>query len=147
MEIRRVSLKTSYLREYNRVELQKATHRFPELAFGLLEGTPIFGLPGNPVSVFVTLLIIARPYLFACQGISNTAASTSLQRALFAKKGSAREDYLRVRSSGEGLELFSSQSSGILFSTTWGDGLVRQKVDEDINEGDLLDYIPYAVLN
>lgn len=116
-------------------------------AFGRVRDTPFLGLPGNPVSVFVTLLIIARPYLFACQGISDKTASTSLQRALFSKKGSAREDYLRVRSSGEGLKLFSSQSSGILFSTTWGDGLVRQKVDEDINEGDMLEYIPYATLN
>ena len=55
-------------------------------AFGRIRDTPFLGLPGNPVSVFVTLLIIARPYLFACQGISDTAASTSLQRALLPKK-------------------------------------------------------------
>ena len=116
-------------------------------AFGQVRGTPFLGLPGNPVSVFVTLLIVARPYLFASQGVADTAPHAQLQRALFDKKGSAREDYLRVRSSSEGLELFSSQSSGVLFSTSWGDGLVRQKVGEDISRGNLVEFIPYAVLN
>ncbi len=116
-------------------------------AFGQVLGTPFLGLPGNPVSVFVTLLIIGRPYLFACQGIADTALHPHQQRALFDKKGSAREDYLRVRSTADGLELFTSQSSGVLFSTSWGDGLVRQKVGEDISRGGLLEYIPYAVLN
>jgi len=116
-------------------------------AFGNVQGTPFLGLPGNPVSVFVTLLIISRPYLFACQGISDTAPHSQMQRALFDKKGSTREDYLRVKSGEEGLELFSSQSSGVLFSTSWGDGLVKQKVGEDISQGDLLEFIPYAVLN
>ena len=37
-------------------------------AFGRVADTPFIGLPGNPVSVFVTLLVVARPYLFACQG-------------------------------------------------------------------------------
>jgi molybdopterin molybdotransferase len=66
---------------------------------------------------------------------------------LFDKKGSAREDYLRVRSGEEGLELFNSQSSGVLFSTSWGDGLVRQRVGDDIERGSLVEFIPYAVLN
>jgi molybdopterin molybdotransferase len=116
-------------------------------AFGQVCGTPFLGLPGNPVSVFVTLLIVARPYLFSCQGLSDILPHPQLQRALFSKKGSAREDYLRVKSGPDGLELFSSQSSGILFSTSWGDGLVRQRVGEDIEEGQLVDFIPYALLN
>ena len=116
-------------------------------AFGQVRGTPFLGLPGNPVSVFVTLLIIGRPYLLACQGITETGPQIQQHYALFDKKGSAREDYLRVKSTPDGLELFSSQSSGVLFSTSWGDGLVRQKVGEDIAEGDLVEFIPYAVLD
>ena len=50
-------------------------------AFGQVRGTPFLGLPGNPVSVFVTLLIIGRPYLFACQGVTDTATHPQLQRA------------------------------------------------------------------
>ena len=67
--------------------------------------------------------------------------------ARFDKKGSSREDYLRVRTGAAGVELFSNQSSGVLFSTSWGDGMVRQKVDEDIRAGDLVDYLPYALFN
>ena len=116
-------------------------------AFGQVKGVPFVGLPGNPVSVFVTLLVIARPYLFACQGVADTAAFPVRHTALFEKKGSLREDYLRVRATDAGVELFPNQSSGVLFSTSWGDGLVRQKVGEDIREGAMVDFLPYAVFN
>jgi len=116
-------------------------------AFGQVRGKPFIGLPGNPVSVFVTLLVIARPYLFACQGSADSAVHAVRQIALFDRKISQREDYLRVRDTGAGVELFSNQSSGVLFSTTWGDGLVRQISGEEIHEGMLVDYLPYAVFN
>ena len=116
-------------------------------AFGQVRGKPFIGLPGNPVSVFVTLLVIARPYLFACQGTADSAVHAVRQIALFDRKISQREDYLRVRDTGAGVELFSNQSSGVLFSTTWGDGLVRHKTGQEIHEGTLVDYLPYAVFN
>lgn len=116
-------------------------------AFGQVHGTPFVGLPGNPVSVFVTMLIVARPFLFRCQGIADTAAHAVLHTACFNKRGSAREDYMRVRLGEQGLELFSSQSSGVLLSTTWGDGLVRQGVHEDIKQGDPVEFLPWPVLN
>jgi len=114
-------------------------------AFGQVRGKPFIGLPGNPVSVFVTLLIVARPYLFACQGIREKAMHAVREVALFSKQSGPREDYLRVRSTPAGLELFPNQSSGVLFSTTWGDGLVRQAPGNDIHSGDLVDYLPYAL--
>ena len=116
-------------------------------AFGRVGDTPFIGLPGNPVSVFVTLLVIARPYLFACQGTADTFVHSVRHAALFEKKRSLREDYLRVRATDAGVELFSNQSSGVLFSTTWGDGLVRQNVGEEIHQGALVDFLPYAVFN
>jgi molybdopterin molybdotransferase len=116
-------------------------------AFGQVKGVPFLGLPGNPVSVFVTMLIIGRPYLFCCQGIRDTTAYPMLYTACFEKRGSAREDYIRVRLGEKGLEPFSSQSSGVLLSTSWGDGLVRQPVHEDIKQGDLVEFLPWPVLN
>jgi molybdopterin molybdotransferase len=116
-------------------------------AFGQIRGTPFIGLPGNPVSVFVTMLVIARPFLFACQGNEDTAVHSVSQIAQFSKKASQREDYLRVRASDDGVELFTNQSSGVLFSTTWGDGLVRQAVGEEIREGEFVDFLPFAVFN
>lgn len=115
-------------------------------AFGNILGKPFLGLPGNPVSVFVTLLIIGRPYLFACQGIQADPLPVHPGTALFAKPGSSREDYLRVRQTANGLELFSSQSSGVLLSTSQSDGLVRQPVGQDIQPGDVVDFIPYGLL-
>jgi molybdopterin molybdotransferase len=116
-------------------------------AFGRIAEKPFIGLPGNPVSVFATLLVIARPYLFACQGITDSAVHPGTQTALFNQKASQREDYLRVRACDRGVELFPNQSSGVLFSTTWGDGLVRQKSGEEIREGSPVDYLPFAAFN
>jgi len=116
-------------------------------AFGNVLGTPFIGLPGNPVSAFVTALIIARPFLFDCQGISRSAIVPVRQKALFDKKGSFRQEYLRIRSTPEGVEMFEKQSSGVLFSTSWGDGMVVQKPDEDIRKGDTVDVIPYQLFN
>ena len=116
-------------------------------AFGQVGGTPFLGLPGNPVSVFVTLLVVARPYLFACQGVAKTSMTPARHLGRFKKKGSKREDYLRVRATDTGVELFPNLSSGVLYSTTWGDGLVRQGVGEDIAEGGTVDFLPYAMFN
>ena len=95
----------------------------------------------------MTLLVVGRPYLFACQGVAGARVSPVRHSALFEKKGSLREDYLRVRATGSGVELFPNLSSGVMFSTTWGDGLVRQKVGEDISEGSEVDFLPYALFD
>jgi molybdopterin molybdotransferase len=116
-------------------------------AFGQVCGKPFIGLPGNPVSVFATLLVIARPYLFACQGNADTQVHAVPHTALFERNGSQREEYLRVRDTGRGLELFPNQSSGVLYSTTWGDGLVRQAPGEDIRHGGSVEYLPYQLFN
>lgn len=116
-------------------------------AFGEVCGKPFIGLPGNPVSVFVTMLVIARPYLFACQGNVQTQVQPVPHIALFEKAGSQREEYLRVRTTGRGVELFPNQSSGVLFSTSWGHGLVRQRPGEDITQGGPVDYLPFELFN
>lgn len=116
-------------------------------AFGEVLGTPFLGLPGNPVSAFVTALVIARPYLFDCQGVSQSEIVPLRETALFDKKGSFRQEYLRVRSTADGVEMFEKQSSGVLYSTSWGDGFVVQKPDEEIHIGDRVDVIPFLLFN
>jgi molybdopterin molybdotransferase len=96
--------------------------------------------------VFVTLLMIGRPYLFACQGIDSWVVQPLRLKALFNRQGSRREEYLRVRHTPAGLELFPSQSSGVLMSTSWSDGLVRQCIDEDIQAGEPVDFLPFSAL-
>jgi molybdopterin molybdotransferase len=116
-------------------------------AYGQVHGTPFLGLPGNPVSALVTLLVISRPFLFASQGMRSTDIVPLRQPALFDKPGSTRQEYLRIRSRAEGVELFSQQSSGVLYSTTWGDGMVVQYAGQDIARGDAVDVIPYLLFN
>ena len=116
-------------------------------AFGDVLGTPFLGLPGNPVSAFVTALVIARPFLFDCQGVSHPDIMPLRKTALFDKKGSFRQEYLRIRSTADGVEMFEKQSSGVLYSTSWGDGFVVQKPDEDIRKGESVDVIPFVLFN
>jgi len=115
-------------------------------AFGRVGKTPFIGLPGNPSSVLVTALIIARPYLLACQGCGNPTVSPVRLPARFAARGSPRQTYLRARSGTLGVECHPRQSSGVLMSAVWGDGLVVQSPGQDIAEGDLVDFLPYALL-
>jgi molybdopterin molybdotransferase len=115
-------------------------------AFGHVGETPFLGLPGNPSSVLVTCLVIARPFLFACQGIAAAGVIPETRKALFDHRGSPRQEYLRARTVGDGVECFPRQSSGILLSTVWGDGLVVQPAGKDIREGDPVAFIPYALL-
>ncbi|NNE04322.1 MAG: molybdopterin molybdotransferase MoeA [Xanthomonadales bacterium] len=115
-------------------------------AFGHVCGTPFLGLPGNPASVLVTALIVARPYLWSLQGMSNTEVQPMQVRATFSRKAPSRTEYLRVRHSPKGLEIYPSQSSGILFSSVWGNGLAVQPEGHEIHKGDTIDFLPYALL-
>ena len=114
--------------------------------FGDIAGTPFIGLPGNPVSVFVTLLVIARPFLMACQGALETGLTPLSVAANFDRPAGTREEYLRVSRGPEGLELFESQSSGVLTSLCASDGLARQPLGESIARGDPVDFFPYALM-
>ena len=116
-------------------------------AFGEVRSTPFLGLPGNPVSAFVTALIVARPFLFDCQGMLHSDIIPMRQNALFDQKGCDRQVYLRVRSTSDGAEIFEKQSSGVLYSTSWGNALVVQQPGEDIVKGERVDVIPYELFN
>jgi len=116
-------------------------------AFGEVSGKPFLGLPGNPVSAFVTALVIARPFLFDCQGASHADIVPLRLTALFDKKGGIRQEYMRVRMTPDGVEMYATQSSGVLSSTSWGDALAVQMPGQDIRAGDRVDVIPYVSFN
>ncbi|NND45810.1 MAG: molybdopterin molybdotransferase MoeA [Xanthomonadales bacterium] len=115
-------------------------------AFGHVKGTPFLGLPGNPASVLVTALVVARRYLFACQGVSESSVHPFLAPALFSRRTGSRTEYLRARATPDGIECHPAQSSGILLSATWGDGLAIQPADQAITEGEPVQFLPYALL-
>ena len=115
------------------------------MAFGHVAGTPFIGLPGNPASVFVTFMILARPFLLACHCSPVNAPKPLKAVAQFAKAGEKREVYLRGRLTEQGVEISTNQSSGVLSSACWGDVFVVQQSGESIAEGDLVDVLPYAL--
>lgn len=121
------------------------------VAFGKVDNALFMGLPGNPVSVFVTFMIFARPLIFKMQGAENYISNELSIRSGFEWRGVKRQEYLRVRvrqdESGACAEIYPHQGSGVLSSTCWADGLVIVEPGKAINTGDVLKYIPFQGLN
>ncbi|WP_230414476.1 molybdopterin molybdotransferase MoeA [Collimonas silvisoli] len=125
------------------------------LAFGEVRraaGTTAFfiGLPGNPVSSFVTFLIFVRPFILHQQGVaaSGLAPQAISMRADFDwPKADRRQEFLRAKINADGgLDLFPQQGSGVLTSTVWGDGLVDNPAGKTIAKGDSLRFLPFSAL-
>ena len=123
------------------------------LAFGDLrraDGSSAWfiGLPGNPVSSFITFLLAVRPVLLRLQGGQPQPPAAIAARADFDwPRPDRRREFLRVRRNAEGgLELFGNQSSGVLTSTVWGDGVVDNPGGQAIRRGDVVRYLPFAEL-
>jgi molybdopterin molybdotransferase len=120
---------------------------FGEVRRGTGAGTAyIVGLPGNPVSSFVTFLLLVRPVLLRLQGARDVQTHPLRLRADFDwPRPDKRREFLRVRRNADGgLELFANQSSGVLTSAVWGDGVVDNPSGRAIAKGDLVDYLSFA---
>ncbi|MBU3566443.1 gephyrin-like molybdotransferase Glp [Polynucleobacter sp. MWH-HuK1] len=106
------------------------------------------GLPGNPVSSFVTFLLFVRPFILKLQGREAKLPQSYLIRADFNwLKADRRNEFLRVKINSQGgLDLYPNQSSGVLTSASWGDGLVDCPPNQPIKAGDLVKYIPFDAL-
>ena len=104
------------------------------------------GLPGNPVSSFVTYLCVVRPFLLALQGgVERDPAPYQLPIHFDWPKPDKRREFLRVRRNDQGgLDLFPNQSSGVLTSAVWGDGLVDVAPGQVLCQGDLVPYWPFS---
>jgi molybdopterin molybdotransferase len=104
------------------------------------------GLPGNPVSSFVTFLLLVRPFLLRLQGASGHWPGAVMLPAHFNwPKADKRREFLRVRRNAQGgLDLFDNQSSGVLTSAVWADGLLDNPPGRTIAVGDMVDFIPFS---
>lgn len=118
------------------------------LAFGRVGGASFIGLPGNPVSSFVTFLVFVRPFLLKTQGQTETAPHAIEARADFDWLApDARREFLRVKwNSQGGLELYPTQDSAVLTSTAWADGLLDNPAERVIHKGDRVRFLPYSEL-
>jgi molybdopterin molybdotransferase len=106
------------------------------------------GLPGNPVSAFVTFLVLVRPFIHGLQGRPAAAPRALAMRADFDwPKPDRRREFLRVRSNDAGgLDLFANQGSAVLTSTAWADGLVDNPAGHAIRRGDTVRFLPFSAL-
>lgn len=106
------------------------------------------GLPGNPVSSFVTFLMMVRPFLLRLQGVADLAPRAMTLRADFDwSKPDRRREFLRATiNAAGGLELFSNQNSAVLTSTVRSDGLIDNPPGHAIRPGDLVRFIPFSEL-
>jgi molybdopterin molybdotransferase len=104
------------------------------------------GLPGNPVSSFVTFLLLVRPFVLALQGVTKTdIARTDMTAHFDWPRADKRREFLRVkRNAHGGLDLFPNQSSGVLTSAVWGDGVVDNPAGQTISKGDNVRFISFA---
>jgi molybdopterin molybdotransferase len=106
------------------------------------------GLPGNPVSSWVTFLLLVRPFVLALQGATDIKPQAMSLTANFSwPKADKRREFLRVRrDAAGGLSLFDNQSSGVLTSVVWADGLVDNPPGKTIAPGDTVQFIPMSAL-
>jgi molybdopterin molybdotransferase len=118
------------------------------LAFGKIGAASFIGLPGNPVSSFVTFLIFVRPFLLRTQGIEEVKPKVIAARADFDwPEPDARREFLRVKwNSQGGLDLYPTQDSAVLASTAWADGLVDNPAGHAIRRGEAVRFLPYSEL-
>ncbi len=122
--------------------------RRPETAAGPGGMAWFIGLPGNPVSAFVTFLVLVRPFIQRLQGRTvRPLQAYRLPAAWRWSEASPLHEFLRVRRDAEGrLEAFPNQGSGVLSSLVWSEGLAIKPPHARIEPGDLVDFLPFAEL-
>jgi molybdopterin molybdotransferase len=117
------------------------------IGFGRVGGVPWLGLPGNPVSGFVTFLLFGAPLVRALQGrASLMPEGVPLPAGFIRDRGPRREEYVRVRVENGRAVAHPRQGAGVLSSASWGDGLVRIPTGTAVREGDELLYFAYSTL-
>ena len=116
-------------------------------AYGKVGDAHFIGLPGNPVSSFVTFVLLVRPFVLRLQGATQLAPHGVDMTAHFDWRGDRRREFLRVRRNpAGGLDLFPNQSSGVLTSASWADGLVDNPAGRAIARGDTVRFLSLAEL-
>ena len=117
-------------------------------AHGRIGQAHFVGLPGNPVSSFVTFLLLVRPLLLRLQGVDDAGLHGVPMRADFDwPRPDKRQEFLRVRRNAQGgLDLYPNQSSGVLTSLVWADGLVNVPPGQPIARGETVPYTAFAEL-
>ena len=112
------------------------------------EAAHFIGLPGNPVSSFMTFVLLVRPFLLRLQGVADVSCPAQTLPAHFVMpRADKRREFMRVRRNAHGgLDLFPNQSSGVLTSAVWGDGVMDLPAGTTVAHGDPVRYLSFADL-
>jgi molybdopterin molybdotransferase len=132
-----------------RVEMWKVAMKPGKpLVYGRVNDTDFIGLPGNPVSAFVTFCLFVRPFLLKRMGAADVLYRAFAVQADFSwRKPGTRREFLRAQlQPGGRLALFPNQSSGVLTSCAWADGLVDLAIGQTVQPGDWVRFIPFSEL-
>jgi len=123
------------------------------VAMGIIGGTPLIGLPGNPVASFVTFVHVVRPTVLALAGSLPAPLVPIPVRAGFTyRKKEGRREYVRVslRRADDGmLEAikFPREGAGLLSSLVETDGLVELgEAITRVEPGQSVGFLSYANL-
>lgn len=116
------------------------------LALGMWNGTPVFGLPGNPVAAMVCTLVFGAPALAQMAGASWSAPQGfDLPAAFEKRKKPGRREFLRARMRAGQVEIFASEGSGRISGLSWAEGLVElPDAALHVRPGDRVRYIPWS---
>jgi molybdopterin molybdotransferase len=122
------------------------------LAFGRIGDTPFIGTPGNPVSLFVTFVLLARPFILALQGRRDPLPVPVRAAAAFDwPKPDRRREYARARlergpDGTPSVHVHPSRSSAVLSSVAWANGLAVLPEGKVLAAGDPVDFLPFSEL-
>ena len=134
------------LREEGELSLWKlAIKPGKPLTFGHFRGVPVIGLPGNPASTLVTFALLARAYLLRRQGVLDvTPLKFAVPAGFVWTRPGNRREYLRGRLEQGRAVPYRDQSSGVLRSAAWADGLIEVREGATVAEGDWVNFIPLS---
>jgi len=117
------------------------------LVYGQVGKADFMGLPGNPVSAFVVFCLFVRPFLLKRMGAQpEQPLAFQVPAAFDWPKPGKRREYLRARLDQGLAVLYPSQSSGVLTSVAWADGLVDMPSGSTVKPGDTVTFIPLSEL-
>jgi molybdopterin molybdotransferase len=139
----------SAVEKLGRIEMWKVAMKPGKpVVYGRVDKADFIGLPGNPVSAFVTFCLFVRPFLLKRMGVADVLYRAFAVQADFAwPRPGTRREFLRARLQPNGkLGLFPNQSSGVLTSCAWADGLADIGIGETVQPGDQVRFIPFSEL-
>jgi len=120
------------------------------VALGQVGNVPLIGLPGNPVAVIVTFVVLARPLILKLAGAAPSPPRPFPVRAGFSyRKKPGRREYLRASLKREGDAVialkYARDGAGILSSIVRSDGLViLDEASSELAAGSMVEFLPFS---